>query len=96
MRHTFKMIVLTVATTYPLLLSSCSTQTTTKEPVGDTRAHYDWLIRECEVNESLIAESNYTKSASQLGRRSYCSEAEELRERVTGIEDSNAPGAKDF
>jgi hypothetical protein len=53
-------------------------------------------MKECSVNEKLIEKSNYTKSASQLGRRNYCTEAEEMRERITDIEDSTAPSAKDF
>jgi len=40
--------------------------------------------------------NNYEKSAKQLGRRSFSSEAEEMRERIAGILDSNALGAKDF
>lgn len=80
-----------------ILASSCSSKKPENaEPVGDTRAHYDWLIKECDINEKLIEESGYTKSASQLGRRSYCTEAEEMRERITGVLDSTAPGAKDF
>jgi hypothetical protein len=79
-----------------LLLSGCTNEASPPEPVGDTKQHYDWLMKECEVNEKLIAESNYTKNATQLGRRSFSTPAEELRERVTGIEDSTAPGAKDF
>jgi len=69
------------------------------EPVGDTREHYDWLSKECDINEKLIDESSKKgewKSASQLGRRNYCTEMEEMRERITGILDSTAPGAKDF
>jgi len=66
------------------------------EPKGDNRKHYDWLYKECEVNMKLIEQNNYEKSTKQLGRRNFCSEAEEMRERITGILDSNAPGAKDF
>lgn len=66
------------------------------EPKGDNRKHYDWLYKECDVNMKLIEQNNYEKSAKQLGRRNFCSEAEEMRERITGILDSNAPGAKDF
>ena len=80
-----------------VLASSCSAnKPENAEPIGDTRQHYDWLIKECGINEKLIEESGYTKSASQLGRRSYCTEAEEMRERITGILDSSASGAKDF
>ena len=71
-------------------------QPNTLEPEGDNRAHYEWLMKECEVNMTLIEEHNSTKSAKQLGRRNYCSEGEEMRERITGIADSNAKGAKDF
>jgi hypothetical protein len=80
-----------------LLSTACGdTKQSNPEPVGDNRKHYDWLIQECDINEKLIEESGYTKSASQLGRRNYCTEAEEMRERITGILDSNAPGAKNF
>ena len=80
-----------------VLASSCSAKKPENaEPIGENRQHYDWLIKECTINEKLIEESGYTKSASQLGRRSYCTEAEEMRERITGIADSNASGAKDF
>jgi hypothetical protein len=80
-----------------LLLTSCGeNQPKITEPAGDNRTHYDFLIKECATNEKLIEESGYTKSASQLGRRSYCTEAEEMRERITGILDSTAPGAKNF
>jgi len=68
----------------------------TPEPTGDNRIHYEWLSKECDTSEKLIEASGYTKSASQLGRRSYCTEAEEMRERITGILDSTAPGAKNF
>lgn len=79
------------------LAAACGeTKQSNPEPVGDNRQHYDWLMKECGINEKLIEESGYTKSASQLGRRNYCTEAEEMRERITGILDSNAPGAKDF
>ena len=71
-------------------------QPNTLEPEGDNRAHYDWLMAECEVNMKLIEEHNFTKNAKQLGRRNYCSEGEEMRERITGIADSNAKDAKDF
>jgi hypothetical protein len=83
-----------IAAAAAISLNACGT--TNKEPTGDSRETYDWLMKECSVNEKLIEESNYTKSASQLGRRNYCTEAEEMRERITGIEDSTAPGAKDF
>jgi hypothetical protein len=66
------------------------------EPEGDNKEHYDWLKKECAINMKMIEDSNYTKSASQLGRRGYCLEAEEMRERITGVLDSTAPGAKDF
>jgi len=66
------------------------------EPEGDNRAHYDWLQKECGITMKMIEDSNYTKSATQLGRRGYCGEAEEMRERITGIELSTDPGAKDF
>ena len=66
------------------------------EPTGDNRLHYDWLMAECEINEKLIEENNYTKNAKQLGRRFYCSEAEEMRERITGVMNSSDPGAYDF
>jgi len=73
-----------------------NTEPKTPEPTGDNRIHYEWLLKECDINEKLIEASGYTKSASQLGRRGYCTEAEEMRERITGIFDSTAPGAKDF
>jgi hypothetical protein len=66
------------------------------EPNGDNKQHYDWLKKECDINMKMIEESGYSKSASQLGRRGYCTEAEEMRERITGVLDSSAPGAKDF
>ena len=36
--------------------------------------------------------------AGYMGKfdRYHCAEAEEMRERITGIEDSSAPGAMDF
>ena len=89
-----------------LLLSSCGeNQSKTAEPrnarlrtepTGDNRKHYDWLMKECEITLKLIEESGYTKNANQLGRKGYCGEAEEMRERITGILDSTAQGAKDF
>jgi len=80
-----------------VLVSSCGSKPPKiPEPVGDTREHWEWLSKECDINEKLIEESGFTKSASQLGRRNYCTEMEEMRERITGILDSNAPGAKDF
>jgi len=90
MKKTF-LVSLAVITVF---LNACGT--TNKEPTGDSRETYDWLMKECSVNEKLIEKSNYTKSASQLGRRNYCTEAEEMRERITDIEDSTAPSAKDF
>ena len=53
-------------------------------------------MKECEITLKLIEESGYTKNANQLGRKGYCGEAEEMRERITGILDSTAQGAKDF
>ena len=53
-----------------------------KNELGSLDFLYDFLIKECATNEKLIEESGYTKSASQLGRRSYCTEAEEMRERI--------------
>lgn len=89
-----------------LLLSSCGeNQSKTAEPrnarvrtepTGDNRKHYDWLMKECEITLKLVEESGYMKNAAALGRRNDCTEAEEMRERITGILDSTAPGAKDF
>jgi hypothetical protein len=90
MRTIYIFLITTVAFT----LNACGTAE--KKPSGDNRGHYDFLIKECDVNEKLIEESGYTKNAAALGRRNYCTEAEEMRERITGIEDSTAPGAKDF
>lgn len=98
--------ILFIFLSFGLLLSSCGeNQSKTAEPrnarlrtepTGDNRKHYDFLIKECDTNEKLIEESGYTKNAAALGRRNYCTEAEEMRERITGILDSTAPGAKDF
>jgi len=83
-----------------VLVSSCGSKPPKiPEPVGDTREHWEWLSKECDINLKLVDESmkkGEMKSASQLGRRNYCTEMEEMRERITGILDSNAPGAKDF
>lgn len=87
-------ITLPLLSVIAIALNACGTNES--EPKGDNRSTYDWLAKECSVNEKLIEESNYTKSANQLGRRNYCTEAEEMRERITGIMDSSAPGAKDF
>jgi len=87
--------ILTAVVTVSLIVGGCSSSSAPK-PQGDNREHYDWLVKECEENMRLIEESNYTKSASQLGRENYCTDAEEMRERITGIEDSTAPGAKNF
>jgi hypothetical protein len=91
-----KRILLTILSIAFLSAACGETKQSNPEPVGDNRKHYDWLMQECDINEKLIEESGYTKSASQLGRRNYCTEAEEMRERITGILDSNAPGAKNF
>lgn len=97
MKHHIHTAVLTASLIVGGCASSPAPETSkATEPQGDNREHYDWLKKECEENMRLIEESNYTKSASQLGRRNYCTEAEEMRERITGIEDSTAPGAKDF
>ena len=55
------------------------------------REKYDYLSKKCDEN----MERRY---AGYMGKfdRNYCTEAEELRERITGIEDSSAPGAMDF
>jgi len=55
------------------------------------REQYDYLSKKCDEN----MERRY---AGYMGKfdRNYCTEAEELRERITGIEDSSAPGAMDF
>ena len=79
-----------------MLLSSCGeNQSKTAEPrnarlrtepTGDNRKHYDFLIKECDTNEKLIEESGYTKNAAALGRRNYCTEAEEMRERMLNLQ----------
>ena len=89
-----KIYFILIATAAVISLNACGNNE--KRPTGDNRETYDWLMSECSVNEKLIEESGYTKNASQLGRKNYCTEAEEMRERITGIEDSTAPGAKDF
>ena len=52
---------------------------------------YDYLSKKCDEN----MERRY---AGYMGKfeRNYCTEAEELRERITGIKDSSAPGAMNF
>ena len=61
------------------------------EPIGDNRKHWDWLMERCEKD----LEKRY---AGYMGKfdRYHCAEAEDMRERITGIEDSSAPGAMDF
>ena len=55
------------------------------------REKYDYLSKKCDEN----MERRY---AGYMGKfdRNYCTEAEELRERITGIKDSSAPGAMNF
>ena len=61
------------------------------EPIGDNREHWDWLIVRCEKDLAR-------RYAGYMGRfdRYHCAEAEDMRERITGIEDSSAPGAMNF
>ena len=61
------------------------------EPIGDNRKHWDWLMERCEKD----LQKRY---AGYMGKfdRYHCAEAEDMRERITGIEDSSAPGAMDF
>lgn len=66
-------------------------------PVGEacnttTQGCQQWtdLARKCEENMRAL-------EAGDFGRKSpYCSQAENLRERLSGIEDSSAPGAYRF
>ena len=81
----------------PVMLSilgliGCSLpQTGTAEPRGDNREHWEWIDQKCDEN----MERRY---AGYMGKfdRNYCTEMEEMRERITEIENSSAPGAMDF
>jgi hypothetical protein len=81
---------------------SSSTKVITKhppsvpEPAGDNRKHYDWLNKECEVTLKMMEETGYKLSGEELRGRSFCTEAEEMRERITGVLNSGDPGAHDF
>jgi len=90
MKRTLLFLLMTV------LVSSCGSKPTENpETVGDTREHYDWLFKQCQIVEKLIEESGFTQSATALGRRPYCTEMEEMLGQITGILDRTAPGALD-
>jgi hypothetical protein len=91
-----KQLLSTLFSVFILATGCADTKKSNPEPVGDNRKHYNWLKKECDITIKLIEDSGYTKNASKLGRRHYCTEASQMRVRITGILDSNAPGANDF
>ena len=71
------------------LLGCSSPQSGAAEPRGDNREHWEWLNQKCDEN----MERRYAGYIGEFDR-SYCMEM--MRERITGIENSSAPGAMDF
>ena len=73
-----------------VVITACSTSGS-GEPKGDNRARWEWLYEKCEQQMKR-------RDAGYMGsfERSYCLEAEEMRERITGVLNSNDPGAMDF
>ena len=56
-----------------------------------SREKYDYLRKKCDEN----MEKRYAGYMDKFDRN-YCTEAEELRERLTGIKDRSAPGGMNF
>ena len=73
------------------LIGCSSPQAGINEPIGDNREHWEWLNQKCDEN----MERRYAGYMGEFDR-SYCMEMEIMRERITGIENSSAPGAMDF
>jgi len=61
------------------------------EPAGDSPDHYEWLSKHCDKNLAIVEKTG----RAPIGRK-FCTEAEEMRERLSEVESSSQQGANAF